>query len=283
MTTITTTVTPRLTVMEVLHPGAAAYLVQPAHLHIFSSLTTLRLVCRRMQNPVDILPCFHKLETLEAHHLLLPIYSPSVDLPMILSLRVLWLKSVSVQWMTHRIFPALEECSIIFPHHADAIQSVYMPSCSILKYDSNILSTIEHFHLPPLTRLEVRCGQWRTWSGNLQLAALHPIFASQSLTCLHLQIKCSEKLLVHMLRSVPALEELWMGLSSPCALSSTFFLAFAAGGCNATAKIGRSSRTIPPLCRELKRLHVSYKRWLRGSERKALIPAFGELWHHVSV
>ncbi len=277
MTTIATTVTPRLTVMEVLHPDAAPYLVQPVHLQIFSSLTTLRLICRRMQNPVDILPYFHNLETLEAHHLLLPIYLPSVDLPMIQTLYVLRLKSVSVQWMTDHIFPTLKECSIIFPHHADFIQSVSMPSCSILKYDSNNLGTLEHFHIPPLARLEVKCGQWRIWSGNLQLAALHPIFASQSLTCLHLQIKCSEKLLVHMLRFVPALEELWMGLSSPHALSSSFFLAFAAGGCNATAKIGTSSRTIPPLCRELKRLHLHYKRWLRGSERKALIPAFGEI------
>ena len=276
MTTIATTVTPCLTVMEVLRPDAAAYLVQPAHLQIFSSLTTLRLICRRMQNPVDILPYFHKLETLEVHHLLLPIYSPSVDLHLIQTLRVLRLKSVSVQWMAGRIFPALEKCFIVFPHHADAIQSVYLPSCSILKYDSNNLGTLEHFHLSQLATLEVKCGQWRTWSGNPQPAALHPILASQSLTCLHIQIKCSERLLVHLLRLVPVLKELWMGLSSPHALSSTFFLAFA-GGCNATAKIGTSSQVIPPLCRELKGLHLHYKRWLRGSERKALISAFGEI------
>ena len=80
-----------------------------------------------------------------------------------------------------------------------------------------------------------------------------------------------------MLGLVPALEELWMGLSSPHALSSTFFLAFAAGACDASAKIGKSSQTIPPLCRELKKLHLHYKRWLRGMERKALMPVFGEI------
>ena len=101
------------------------------------------------------------------------------------------------------------------------------------------------------------------------------MFVSQSLTCLHLQIKCREELLVHMLGLVPTLEELWMGLSSPRALSSTFFLAFAAGGCNASAMIGTSNQTIPSLCRELKRLHLHYKRWLRGPERNALMPAFG--------
>ena len=134
MTTITTAVTPRLTVMEVLHPEAASYLIQPAHFQIFSSLTTLRLICRRLQNPVDVLPYLHRLETFEAHYLLLPIYSPSVDLPIVQTLHVLRLKSVSVQWMAGQTFPALEECSITFPNHADTIQSVSMPSCSILKY-----------------------------------------------------------------------------------------------------------------------------------------------------
>jgi len=272
LTAITTTVTPRFTVMEVFHPGAALYLAQPAHFRFCSSLTTLRLNCGRMQNPVDILPSLNKLEVFEAHHLFLPIYSPGSDLPLTQSLRVLCLKSVSVQWIAGRIFPALEECSIIFPHHPDALQSVYMPSCSILKYHSNNLRPLGHFHLPPLARLEVKCGQWRTWRGNLQLTALHRIFAAQSLTCLHLEIKCSERLLACVLRLTPSLEELWMGLSDPHALSAAFFLAFAAGGRSTTVE--PSSRTIVPLCRQLRKLHLHYKRWSRGTERNGLIPAF---------
>jgi len=275
LTAITTTVTPRFTVMEVFHPDAAPHLVQPTHFQIFSPLTTLRLNCGRMQNPIDILPSLNKLEIFEAHRLSLPIYSPGVDLPLTQILRVLHLKSVSIQWMEGRIFPALEECSIIFPHHPDALQSVYMPSCSILKYHSNNLRTLEHFHHPPLARLEVKCGQWRTWRGNLQLATLHPIFAAQSLTRLHLEIKCSERLLSYMLGLAPSLEELWMGLSNPHALSSAFFLAFAAGGRNTT--IGPSRQTIAPLCRQLKKLHLHYKRWSRGAERNGPIPAFGAI------
>jgi len=275
LTAITTTVTPRFTVMEVFHPGAALYLVQPARFQIFSSLTTLRLICRRMQNPVDILSCLHKLETFEAHHLLLPIYSPGVDLPLTQILRVLIMKSVSVQWIAGRVFPALKECSIIFPHHADSILSVYMPSCSMLKYHSNILHTLERFHHPPLARLEVKCGQWRAWRGSLQLVALHRIFAAESLTCLRLEIKCSERLLVYILGLSPSLEELWMGLSSPHALSSAFFLAFAAGGHNASAK--PSCQTLGPLCRQLRKLHLHYKRWSRGAERNGLIAAFGAI------
>jgi len=275
LTAITTTVTPRFTVIEVLNPDAALYLVQPAHFQFFTSLTTLRIICRRMQNPVDILPCLHNLEIFEVHRLSLPTYSPGVGLPLTQILRVLHLKSVSVQWIAGRIFPALKECSIIFPHHPDTLQSVYMPSCSILKYHSNNLRTLEHFHHPPLARLEVKCGQWRTWRGNLQLATLHSIFAAQSLTCLHLEIKCSERLLAYMLGLAPSLEELWMGLSSPHALSSAFFLAFAAGGRNAS--VGPSSRAIAPLCRQLRKLHLHYKRWSRDTERNGLIPAFGAI------
>jgi len=275
LTAITTTVTPRFTVMEVFHADAALHLVQPAHFQIFSSLTTLRLICGRMQNPVDILPSLNKLETFEAHHLRLPIYSPGVDLSLTKVLRVLHLKSVSVQWMAGRIFPVLEECAIIYPHYADTIQSVYMPSCSILIYDSNNLGALEHFHCPCLGELVIECGQWRKWRGDLQLVALHPIFAAQSLTCLQLEIKCSGWLLAYMLGLTPALEELSMRLCSPNALSSAFFRAFAAGGRNVSAK--PPGKTIVPLCRQLSVLHLHYKQWSRGAERNGLIPTFGAI------
>ena len=274
-TAIATTVTPRFNVMEVFHPDAALYLVQSAHFQNFSSLTTLRLVCKRMQNPVDILPALHRLEIFEAHHLSLQIHPLGVDLPLTQTLRDLQLKSVSVQWMTGQTFSALEKISIIFPQRANAIQLVSVPSCSALKYYSNNLGALEHFHFSRLDKLEVICNESRKWSGDLQLAALRFIFAAQSLTRLQLEIRCSEQLLAYMLRLVPALEELWMGLLSPHALSSAFFLAFAAGGRNAIA--GPPDQTIAPLCRQLKMLRLHYKRWSRGAERNALIPAFGAI------
>jgi hypothetical protein len=274
LTAIATTVTPRFTVMEVFHPDAALYIAQLAHFESFESLTTLRLTCRRMQNPVNILPSLHMLEVFEAHHLSITTHPPGDDLPLTQTLRDLRLKAVSVQWMAGQTFPALKECYIIFPQHADTIRSVYMPSCSILKYDSNNLGALEHFYCPRLSELEIKCGQCKKWRGDLQLVALHPIFAAQ-LTRLQLEIKCSEWLLNSMLQLVPALDDLWMGLLSPHALSSAFFLAFAAGGRNASA--GPSRQTIVPLCRQLRKLHLHYKRWSRGAERNALIPAFGAL------
>ena len=274
-TAIATTVTPRFTVMEVFHPDAALYLVQSAHFQNFSSLTILRLICKRAQNPVDILLSLHKLEIFEAHHLSLQMYPLGVDLPLTQTLRDLQLRSVSIQWMTGQTFSVLEKCAIIFPQYANAIQSVSMPSCSALKYYSNNLGALEHFHFTRLDELEVQCGESRKWSGDLQLAALRFIFAAQSLTRLQLEIRCSEQLLAYMLRLVPALEEMWMGLLSPHALSSAFFLAFAAGGRDAIT--GPPSQTIAPLCRQLKVLRLHYKRWSRGAETNALIPAFGAI------
>jgi hypothetical protein len=113
--------------------------------------------------------------------------------------------------MAGHVFPALEKCYIIFPHHADiiqALQPVSMPSCSFLLYHSNDLHPLTHFHLPSLKSLDVKSGQWNVWRGNPQLAALCPVVAAgpKSLTGLHLDVECSEQLLVYMLKLVPALK-----------------------------------------------------------------------------
>jgi hypothetical protein len=281
MVAITTSVNPRLTIVEVADSDAALYLLQPTHFHMFSCLTTLRLICKRMGSPVDILPHLPQLKTFEAHHLFLPNYPSGADLPLIHTLHDLHLKSVSVQWMAGQTFPALRQCTIIFPHHVDTItvQHVTMSSCSILTYDFNDLGPLIQFHLPPLVRLDLKSGQCTNSRGNLQLANVQPIVAAsaQSLTCLHLQVRCSEQFLVNILGLVPVLEELWLGLTSPRALSTAFFLAFVARGPNASAMIGTSNWMVAPLCGGLKRLHLHYKRWLRGPEKQALIPAFGEI------
>jgi len=278
MTALTATATTHLTVLEVADPDASVYLVQPACLHIFSSLTALRLTCRRMDNPVDILPCLHRLVTFEAHHLHIPIYPLETHLPLIQTLQSLHLRSVSIQWMAGQTFPSLQSCHIKFPHHVDttAFQPVIMPSCSDFTYDSNDLG---HFSLPALTSLGVKSEQWSKWRGDLQLAILQPIvFASaQSLTQLSLQVQCSEKLLAYMLALTPALELLWLGLASPRALSKAFFKAFISSHPSANARIGKTSEAAAVLCRGLRKLHLHYKRWLRGSEKPVAIQDFGDI------
>ena len=257
-------------------------LLQPGYLSIFGTLTTLTItLSKRMESPIDILPHLHQLERFHAQHLHFPIYSSDTSLPLIQTLRDLSLRSVSVQWMAGKMFPVLQSCYITFPHYIDTIclQSVTMPACTTLEYDSNDLGPLEHFHHPPLVRLAVRSGQWNVRRGNPQFVAMCPIIvaSAQSLTTLDLQVKCNEQLLLLALSLVPALMYLMLRLSSPHALSATFFRAFVATTPNAASPCEPAAPPRLPLCARLGALGVDYERWLRGPERKALIPVFGEI------
>ncbi len=277
---------PNLTAMGLADPAAVLCLTQPAFAHIYHSLTTLTIqLFKAMDTSVDILPHLQRLETLEASRLCLPIYPPDSPLPLTNTLRFLHLKSVSIQWMATHVFPALEECRIIFPHHADtlhAFQPVTMPSCSFLLYHSNDLHPLTQFYLPSLDTLDVKNAQWNVWRGNPQLASLRPILAAtpQCLTFLRLDVQCSEQLLVYMLSLAPVLEELWLGLARPSALSRTFCQAFIARELHAdgvSEMVGPLNRTIVPLCPSLKLLHLHYRRWTRGPDNKALVVALGDV------
>jgi hypothetical protein len=108
MTAVTTTAIPHLNELCLRNLNAVLYLVQPARLHVFCSLTTLTiLLSKRMDGPVDILPHLQSLNKLQARHLHLPVYPPGASLPLIQTLQFLSLKSVSVEWMAGRVFPAL--------------------------------------------------------------------------------------------------------------------------------------------------------------------------------
>jgi len=282
MTAITTTPLPRITKLVLSDSRAVLYLAQPTCPHYFFSLTTLIItLSRRMESSVDILPHLRRLTYFEAQRLHLPIYSLDASLPLIQTLMKLVLKSVSVQWMAGKVFPALHTCHIIFPHHIDAIcvQPVTMPACTYLAYDSNDLGPLRHFHHPPLAWLKVRSGQWTVRRGNPQFVAICPtVFASaQSLGWLDLEVQCSEQLLVLALRLLPALDGLCLRLASPHALSETFFQRFVAIRSNPGSPCEMAALPTLPLCAQLTELGVYYRRWLRGAERKGLIPVFSDI------
>jgi len=282
MTAITTTALPCLTKLDLSDSRAVLYLAQPTCLHCFFSLTTLTItLSRRMESPADILPHLRRLKYFRAKRLYLPIYSPDASLPLIQTLTSLVLKSVSVQWMAGKVFPALESCSITFPHHINAIcvQPVTMLACTKLVYDSNDLDPLRHFHHPPLAVLTVRSGQWNVRRGNPQFVAVCPmVFASaQSLSELDLEVQCSEQLLDLALRQLPALGWLCLRLASPHALSETFFQEFVGTRSNAGSPCEMAALPRPPLCANLTELDVHYRRWLRGAERKGLIPVFSDI------
>jgi len=286
MTAISRGASPNLTRMELADPVAVHYLVQPACLHVNNSLTTLSIhLSKRMGSPMDILPYLHRLVTFKVRNLCLPFYPPDASLPLTYTLRSLKLKSASVQWMAGQVFRALEECEIIFPHHADmieALQPVTMPSCSRFLYHSNDLHSLAQFHLPQLERLDIKSGQWNVWRGNPQLVAICPVVAAgaKSLTVLHLDIECSEQLLLYMLSLIPALEFLKLGVARPNALSKSFFEAFIIREPNADGAsdmVGLPSQAIVLLCPSLVSLALHYRRWLRGPDKKAVIIALGDI------
>ena len=286
MTAISKNAPPNLNEMVLADPAAVLYLVQPDFAHIYHSLGTLKVqLSKRMDTPADILPHLQRLETLEACRLCLPLYSPDSPLPLINTLRFLYLKSVSVQWMAGHAFPALEKCRIIFPQHADTVNAsepVTMPSCSFLLYDSNDFHPLAHFHLPSLNTLVVKNAQCSVWRGNPQFASLYPMVAAtpQCLTLLRLDVRCSEQFLVDLLKLAPLLEELWLGLAHPHALSKRFFQAFIVREPNADAvseMVVPPSRTIVPLCPSLKSLLLYYRRWTRVPDKKSLVVAFSDI------
>ena len=277
MTAVTTTATSYLTKMDLGNVSAVLYLMQPIRSHSFCSLRNLCIwLSQRMEAPVNILPYLQRLETFTAWHLHLPIYPPDISLPLVQTLQTLRLKSVSVQWMAGRIFPALLECAIIFPHNTSTLtfQQVTMPSCQFLEYNFNDLGPLRSFRHAPLAGLQVTCGQWNVRRGNLQLVVLCPIVtaSAQKLTMLDLEVRCSENLLVHVLSLVPSLVWLSLRLTSPNALGEAFFQAFVVT--NADAESPYASQAITP---KLATLNMYYMAWLRGPERKALIPVFGDI------
>jgi len=83
-----------------------------------------------------------------------------------------------------------------------------------------------------------------------------------------------------MLRLVPALERLSLGIASPNALSMAFFQAFTVrepNVDNAFDMVRSLSQTIAPSCPSLRSLQLRYRRWLRGPDKKALIAVFGDI------
>ena len=285
MAAVTTTAISHLTKMDLGDVNAVLYLAQPACLDIFCSLKELTIwLTRRMESPVNILPYLQRLETFRACHLNLPIYFPDASLPLVRTLHWLHLKSVSVQWMADRVFPALQRCYIRFPHHIDTLtlHPVTMPSCTTLEYESNDFFPLRNFCHSPLAELRLTCGQSNVRRGNPQLTAIFPVIAAsrKSLTRLDIAVKCSENLLTYVLSLVPALDKLVLRLASPHALSETFFRLFVVPcpSANSPSEVnGPPSQTITSICGGLTMLFLHYKRWLRGPERKTLIPVFGDI------
>jgi hypothetical protein len=105
--TIATTSTEQLEHIEISAPNALWFLASPKYHSLFT---------------VYIVPYFKNPEVLEAYRLHLPTYHHEIGLPIVRTLRWMSIKIVSVQWMSGRTFPSLEDCTVIWPHHPESLR-----------------------------------------------------------------------------------------------------------------------------------------------------------------
>ena len=288
--TLTKTSTEKLTHVEIATPNVIWSLSSPAYRPFFSRLRYFKVDVREMRDPADILPYFENLEVLEAHRLRLPTYPCDMDLPIIRTLKRMSIKIVSVQWMAGRTFPALEECTIVWPHHPETLHlqgGVDLPVCTQFTYDDHLIEPLSEFRLPKLDKLVVRNEAWNKPRGSTQLASVWGESANPKWLrprVLHLDTQCHDQHLINALQLHPDLEELVLGLVRPDGLGKKFFnnmVARRSKGVSSSGGPGSGSahpngasggHLVAPLLPKLKVFGVRYRRWIREKEKDEITP-----------
>jgi hypothetical protein len=256
----------------------------------FRYLRSFKVDLADMRDPLDILTQFERLEDLHAHRLHLPLYSDTAHLPLLHTLKRLFLKSTSVQWMQGRRFSRLKECTIIWPDLSEALLSrdpVDLPVCAQFTYDDHLLQPLMAFNLPLLDKLVIRNEAWNRPRGSQQLGFIWgpnvPVGKILRPRALHLDTQCYDQHLINALKMLPEVEELVLGLVRPDALGKKFLSSMLAkkGREDSTGAqtmgYGLSSTTRGPvwiasLCPILKILGLKYRRWLRDHETDEISP-----------
>ena len=249
-----------------------------------------------MKDPLDILPQFQRLEDLHVHRLHLPLYSDNTHFPLIHTLKRLFLKKTSVQWMQGRSFSKLLECTIMWPHLPEALLTrtrVGLPVCATFVYDDHLLQPLTAFNLPLLDELVVRNEAWNRPRGSQQLGFIWgptiPVDKILRPRILHLYTQCYDQHLISALRVIPDVEELILGLVRPDALGKKFLSSLIAKKGKETPLNPRARRHesvstthknpawVVSLCPNLRVLGFKYRRWLREHEKDEITPMFQEI------
>jgi hypothetical protein len=281
----------KLTVLEISSASALYRFAEAPS--VFRLLRLFKVDLAEMKDPLDILPHFQCLEDMYIHRLHLPLYSPTTILPLTRTLKRVFLKSTSIQWMNNRTFSKLVECIIIWPHFPETLlgqSGVDLPTCTSFTYDDHLLQPLTAFNLPSVDKLIVRNEAWNRPRGGQQLGFIWGpnILTDRTLKprVLHLDTQCYDQHLITTLKMNPGVEELILGLVRPDALGKKFLLAM-------LAKKGRENTHLPNndagesvsgtgsgpvwtanLCPKLRAFGLKYRRWLRDYENDELTPLF---------
>ena len=250
----------------------------PAYLSMFHSIKVLSLDSPGIPNPVDLLPHLHQLETFTASHISFPIYPDDIDLPFIHTLRYLHLRAASIQWMSGRTFPILEDCTLIFPlhHHVLYTSRATLPNCTNLTFQGYPLNILSGVLAHKLAHLSVASSGSFNRQGSRQLVWLscHILGQTlQTLRILHISIEATNQAWVNALGFMSNLEELVISNAQPSSLGAKVLQSFIIQPIipGAISIPGESSA---PLCPLLRRFVLKYRRWLRPSEEFDLVPVF---------
>ena len=289
---VATTSTPQLKCVELASPNAVWLLADQKYRVFFSRLTRFKVDVREMRDPANILPYFENLEVLEAYRLHLPTYSHDVDLPIVRTIKRMSIKIVSIQWMSGRTFPVLEDCTIIWPHHPESLRlqgGVNLSVCTQFTYDDHLIEPMSEFRLPKLDKMVVRNEAWNKPRGSTQLASVwgdppNPTWLKPR--ALYLDTQCHDQHLINALQLLPELEELVLGLVRPDGLGKKFFNAMVARrlkgasshpGPGSSAAQPNGAYLVAPLVPKLKAFGVRYRRWFREKEKDEITPLLDKI------
>jgi hypothetical protein len=200
---------------------------------LFQYLRSFKVELAEIKDPLDILPQFERLEDLHAQRLHLPLYSDTTHLPLVHTLKRLFLKNTSVQWMQGRSFYKLLDCTIMWPHLPELLNGVRvnLPACTHFTYDDHILQPLTAFDIPLLDALSVRNEAWNRPRGSQQLGFIWgPTIPAEKILrprVLHLDTQCYDQHLISALKAIPEVEgvDSWTGSTRCGGEKVSFFIA----------------------------------------------------------
>jgi len=287
MEVIASTATSKLTNLTFAATAVFQQLNQLDWVRVYSQLTFLEVKITNTREPVDILRHCARLEVLKLSGVVSPDLSPVDELPLIRTLRQLWLKRASIQWMSGRVFKLLESCTLlrpVDPHTINQASITSLPLCTKIILQSHLVRILAAFHLPVVNKVIIQCNQWskahtnlelsRVWSQSWNPGILQPKILS-------LKLLCGNQPLLGALHQMVSLEELSIELPRPSALGVDFFEALCAVSVDKMST--REARLRWPngkdewqvkICPSLVKLQLQYERWLREGEVDVVTPLF---------
>jgi len=288
MEAIASTATPKLTNLVLATTTVIQRLNPSQWVHIYSGLTVLEVDVIKLTEPVDLLRHCARLEELKlsgvvTHHL------PHDELPLLRTLRRLWLRRTSVQWMVGRTFKRLDSCTLLRLVDTRTIGQtsvIYLPLCTNIALQSHLIGVLAVFHAPVVNKIEIKCNQWTKVRTSLELGRVWSQRRNQGMLqprILSLQMLCGDQALLKALDQMVTLEELNLDVPHPNALGRNFFESMCAAPKRAfTGKTNEewtrwaadATKWQTQVCPSLIKLQLRYERWLRQGEMDVSTPLF---------